>query len=383
MRVLILGGRAPVALDHARRFASQGWTAFVADSAPCRLSGFSRSVTRTFRLPPPRYALGEFARELARLIGQERIDLVVPTCEEVFYLSRIRHRLPETCNIQVSPFEQLRELHSKWTFLRLAAGCGVEIPESVRVAGLSQAREVAAGRPVVLKPEFSRFGVHVRIYRNSIPSDPAALPAVGPWIVQAYHAGRELCSYGIAVKGELRAHVAYEPSYRLALSSSYYFEPVTQPRIEAFVARFVRQIGYTGQISFDWILGVDARLAVLECNPRAISGLHLFARSDPLPAAIAGEGTSRVIPVNPQPRMLAAVMLTAGLTTAIRTGQVTRWLRDWRRATDVLADLADLAPTIGGIADMGSYARIALRQHRSLREAATNDIEWDGEALPG
>ena len=41
MRVLILGGRAPVALDHARRFAAQGATAFVADSIPCRLSGTS------------------------------------------------------------------------------------------------------------------------------------------------------------------------------------------------------------------------------------------------------------------------------------------------------------------------------------------------------
>jgi hypothetical protein len=381
VRVLILGGRAPAALDHARRFAAQGWTTYIADSIPCKLSGLSRAVTKNFRLPPPRYALPEFARGLARLIAAERIDVVLPTCEEIFYVSRVRHRLPATCNVFVAPFEALRELHSKWIFLRLATGCGVEIPESARVAGLDEAREVAQGRPVVLKPEFSRFGVHVRIYPAGIPASAPALPARGPWIVQAYRAGRELCSYSIAVNGELQAHVAYEPSYRLARSSGYYFEPISHPPIEAFVARFVRQIGYTGQISFDWILGAGGRLTVLECNPRAISGLHLFARSDPLPGAIAGDGTSLVIPANPQPRMLAAMMLTAGLTAALRTGDFNRWHNDWTRASDVLAEPGDVRPAFGAIADMGSYAWLALRQCRSLREAATNDIEWDGEAL--
>ena len=90
MRVLILGGRAPVALDHARRFASQGWTAFIGDSLPARLSGWSRSVTRTFRLPPPRDALSAFATELNAIIQRERIDLLLPTCEEVFFVSRVR-----------------------------------------------------------------------------------------------------------------------------------------------------------------------------------------------------------------------------------------------------------------------------------------------------
>jgi len=111
MRVLILGGRAPVALDHARRFAAQGWTTAIADSAPCRLSAWSNAVDSVIPLPPPRTALTAFAAQLGRAISAQRIDLVLPTCEEVFYVSRIRAQLPAGCTVFAAPFEQVRELH--------------------------------------------------------------------------------------------------------------------------------------------------------------------------------------------------------------------------------------------------------------------------------
>ena len=141
--------------------------------------------------------------------------------------------------------------------------------------------------------------------------------------MQSFRAGRELCSYSIAVNGELRAHAAYEPGYRLARSSSYYFDPVAEPRIESFVERFVRKTAFTGQISFDWIRGADGRLSVIECNPRAISGLHMFERTAPLPQAIIGGPlASRISPVNPQARMIGIFMLTAGLVSSIRAGHL-------------------------------------------------------------
>lgn len=399
MRVLILGGRAPVALDHARRFAAQGWTVYVADSIPCRISGWSRSVTRTIRLPSPRDALASFALSLAKIIESERIDLVLPTCEEVFYLGRIRHLLPVSCNVFVAPFEQLSELHSKWRFLQLASssarfasgaariasgaeeGCGVDVPVSERVSDLNAAREWAAGRPVVLKPEFSRFGVHVRIYPDGIPDHAPELARLGRWVVQEFHRGTEICSYSIAVAGRLCAHVAYRPSYRLASSSSYYFDPVSMPRIEQFVERFVARIGFTGQISFDWIDGGDGRLAVLECNPRAISGLHLFGMTDALPAVISGQSTACIALGNPRPRMLAGVMLGVGLPTALAHSRFSQWRADWLRAADVLSVPGDSKPYAGAMLDMTSFLRLAIKNRSTLRAAATRDIEWDGETL--
>jgi hypothetical protein len=381
MRVLILGGRAPVALDHARRFARQGWTAFIGDSLPARLSGWSRSVTKTFRLPPPRDALSAFAGELNAIIQRERIDMLLPTCEEVFFVSRVRNRLPSSCTVFAAPFEQLRELHSKWTFLALARECGVPVPDSACVQDIDAARKWAGGRGVALKPEFSRFGVHVRQYPRGIPEDAPPLKSLGAWIVQAFQAGTEICSYSIAVNGRLRAHMAYRPAWRIARSSSYYFDPVSSPRIRDFVERFVARQNFTGQISFDWIESPTGELHALECNPRAISGLHLFDLDDPLPAAMVGEQESLIAPANPTPRMLSPMMLSVGLPVALWQSNLKQWRHDWSRARCALAIPDDPAPVFGAVADMEALFRISARRRCDLRTAATRDIEWDGAAL--
>ena len=131
--VMILGGRAPVALDHARRFARLGWRVHVADSVPCRSSGWSRAVAGTVRLPPPRDDPYAFARSLSKAVADLRVDLLLPTCEEVFYVARHRGLLPAATTVATDGFDKLRALHSKLEFLDLARGCGAHVPDSEAV----------------------------------------------------------------------------------------------------------------------------------------------------------------------------------------------------------------------------------------------------------
>lgn len=380
-KVLILGPRAPAALELARRFDRAGWSVHVADSVSCRLSAWSRSVARAHRLPPPRSQAGGFVAALARIVAAEGIDLIVPTCEEVFFVSRYRSALPDGVRVLADDFETLRALHSKRHFLELARDCGANVPDSAIVTGIDEARAWAAGGPLVLKPEYSRFGVHVRLYPHGLPADAAPLGLAQEWVAQRYYHGTELCSYSVADRGRLLAHSVYRPAYRLRRSSSFYFEPSPNAAIRGFVERFVAKIGFTGQISFDWIVGDDGLTTVLECNPRATSGVHLFADDDPLPAALMGRAMACIEPARVRPKMLAGVMVSAGLAQAIAQGQLRAWWRDYRRADDVLAMAGDRRPPLGGLVDIASYAATALRQGCNLREAATRDIEWDGEPL--
>jgi hypothetical protein len=377
-KVLILGGRAPVALDHARRFAAQGWRVVVADSASCRLAGWSRAVSATVRLAPPRHEPARFIADLCAAIARERIDLVVPTCEEVFFLSRYRSALPASCRIVVDDFEKLRLLHSKWEFMKLA---GAYAPASAVVDNLEQARDWAAGRPLVLKPEFSRFGVHVRIYPQGMPDVPPPLPPLGRWVAQEYCGGMELCSYSVADQGCLTAHALYRPMHRLHRSSSYYFEPHICEPIQHFVADLVARLQFTGQISFDWMDIGDGQPRVLECNPRATSGLHLFDEQDAVPAALNGAIQACVVPQGTRARMLGPVMYSAGVVQSLAGGTVGRWRRDARRASDVMTAPGDCLPVAGALLDMAWFAKTALQRRCTLREAATSDIEWDGEDL--
>lgn len=255
------------------------------------------------------------------------------------------------------------------------------VPATARLRTLDQAREWASGRGVVLKPEYSRFGVHVRLYPEGIPAAAPELPALGDWVAQEFLAGQELCSYAIAHHGRLLAHSVYRPAYRLRRSSSYYFEPVHRPAIRDAVEALVRHTDYSGQVSFDWIEGADGIARALECNPRATSGLHLFSRETDLPAALVGEGPLRE-PINAPPRMIAALMSSAGLASAAAKGSLRQWQRDWQHADDVVSVPGDRLPLSGALADLGLYVALALRQQCNLREAATRDIEWDGEPMP-
>ena len=392
--VLILGGRAPAALDHARRFAHQGWKVWVADSIPCQISGASHSVSETLRVASPRHTPARFVDDLRRASLTHGIDLIVPTCEEVFFVSRYRDRLPAHVRVVADDFNKMRDVHSKWRFLSLAQDCGVEVPDSARVASLDEARDWAGTRPVVLKPEYSRFGVHVRIYPHGIPAAAPPLAPLGHWVVQAFAKGREFCSYSVADRGRLVAHSVYRPGWRMSTSSSFYFEGVRIEAIRRFVEHFSRKLEFTGQLSFDWIQHADGRVSVLECNPRATSGCHLFTPDDPLPDALNGTlgralsgtpGSTQTTPVEPSstaPRMISAVMLSAGLIDALRRGELRRWAHDYRRASDVISTPHDRGPLAGAIRDLASYARLALAQRCNMREAATQDIEWDGQELP-
>ncbi len=380
--VLILGGRAPVALDHARRFAHQGWTTYIGDSVPCRLSGWSSSVSATIKLAAPSSQAQSFIDDLNKAIAKHQIDLVVPTCEEVFFLSRYRKAFPDHVRVLVDDFDKLRVLHSKWHFQELAQKCGGNPPPSTYIATLAQARDWADGAPLVLKPEYSRFGVHVRLYPTGMPKNEPELAAQGRWVAQHFRAGSELCSYSVADQGRLLAHAVYHPRHRLGKSSSFYFAPYEAPLIRQFVERLVSEINFTGQISFDWIISDAGIPSVIECNPRAVSGVHLFSMTDALPAALAGNSKDCVMPSEQAPRMLAAVMLTAGLAQAVGQRHVKSWWHDWVAARDVLTVDGDTIPMLGALTDIASFARMALQQRCTMREAATQDIEWDGQELP-
>ncbi|MDR2871633.1 MAG: ATP-grasp domain-containing protein [Xanthomonadaceae bacterium] len=378
--VLILGARAPVALELARRFAARQWHVYAADSLPCRAMAWSRAVRKIAQVASPRFAPERFLDDLNTLIREYGIDLIVPTCEETFYLARHRNDLPRQVQILVDDFEQLHALHSKWRFLELAQSAKVPTPASMLVRNLEEARKWAEAGPVVLKPEYSRFGAHVRCYTEGIPADAPALENQGAWVAQRYCTGREMCSYGIAERGCLLAHAVYFARYRLVGRAGYYFEPCVSDAIEAAVRRLVARLNYSGQISFDWIVDDEGGIRAIECNPRATSGVHVFAENENPVDAMSGIPIT-VAPIGSrQPRMIAALMLALGWPLARRLGIQSLWREDFRRARDVLMEPGDRWPFFGGIIDWMGFMRSAQRHRIDLYAASTYDIEWNGDA---
>lgn len=266
--VLITGARSFAALDLSRAFAAAGMRVICADSMEKAVSRYSRKTSRFYKVASPAFEFEAFVIDLQKIIDKEKIDFIIPTCEEVFYIGKAKDRLPT--NVFAENFERLEMLHNKWKFYQLLCKLEFSTPETM----LWNGKETRNGK-WILKPVYSRFAAKVQVVEQSWPKWEENLS--NPWIAQRYIEGKKLCSYSICHEGQLTAHGVYSVLHSMGIGSAICFQSVKAPDVDEFIRRFVAETNFTGQIAFDFIRG--DKLYCLECNPRATSGVHLFQRS--------------------------------------------------------------------------------------------------------
>lgn len=377
MHVLILGARAPACLEWARAFDEAGWTVSVGDSVSQPLSRFSCSVQHFVRLPEPRQAPAAWIEALARVIQAQHIDLLLPTCEEVFYLAHGLARLAPLCRILTSDFALLHRLHHKGRFAAMTEGWALAAPETRLLTDRPavQALMDEAGQ-WVFKPAYSRFASQTLIRPSAGQLVKVQPSEAAPWVAQRFIEGREYCSFSVLIDGELRAHSCYHPRYRVGRGSGIYFEPCMPVPVRQFLEQFGRETGYTGQVGFDFIEESGGHFHVLECNPRATSGVHLFDNQrKQLVASLTGSG---VLEPTCEPRMIALAMLL--LAAPQRVLSAGFW-RDYSDARDVITRQGDFWPLPAQLLSLAEIIARAASRRCGLLAASTADIEWNGQPL--
>jgi hypothetical protein len=355
---------------------------YLADSLSLPGARLSFSVRRYFRVPAPAYQPRAFADALAALAERLEIDLLVPTCEEVYYVARFRDRFPPGCRVFCDSFETLERLHNKLSFAALVRSGHAEAP-ATELLDPSRALGPAELAELVLKPVYSRFASASLVSPSPedyerVRTDPRL------WIAQRRVRGTEYSTYGVAAAGRLLAHSCYHSEYRVGGGSGVLFRNVSRekPRILAFVQEFVRAQAYTGQIGFDIIEAPDGRTFVLECNPRATSGMHLFARDDALARAILDPGSVDGLAIADGPgRKLAFALAFTDEITRFDWPAWPRLLIDTLRTPDAVFAWDDPLPFVAAGLSLSEIVWIALRAGKRLTAAATHDIEYDGQPL--
>lgn len=383
MRILITGARAPVALDWAHRLKLHGEHRIVmVDSVSWPIGRFSKDVDVYYRSPSPKKQSRAYFESILEVIKKEKIELIIPTCEEIFYLSKFKSNLPEGCSIFADDFEKLSHLHHKFKFLEwIQDGMGVHAPESICIQSawdLKRWEQSHERQNYILKPAFSRFGSEVIFDLDQSKKTSLRFPVV----LQKKLRGEELCSYSIVFKGELRAHTCYHPLYKAGPGAGVYFDPRKKKKIEDFVSQFSESICFTGQLAFDFF-DEGEKIYVIDCNPRATSGLHLLSkRIDLLPALIKRDWHSapalKAVP-------LSACQVKFGMWIYawehIKKRTLKIFIQDYQKAIDIY-DLWDakhlmLYQVISFLEIFKNSFKVGL----DLKKAATEDIEWDGHEI--
>lgn len=368
-----------MALDLARAFHRAGHIVFMAESLRGHLSQPSAAINANFLVPAPRQETAAFLSALRRIVEEHQIDLLIPTCEEVFHVAKGLSDLP--CRTFTEPLDKLNEFHDKWRFAINAGDLGLSTPETMLIQNaddLTQAYQ--RWDKVVLKPVYSRFAARTLIC-PSLNEARSQLTFREPWVVQQFIEGRQFCSYSVCSQGHIAAHAVYPTIFTAGQGATIAFQPSEHPAIFAWVQKFIAAFHVTGQMAFDFIEDLDGKIYALECNPRATSGLHLLTGDPQFVNAFLRDDLPCVTPRAGSSHMLGTAMFVYGLPAALLNKQFGAWLKTFIRSDDVIFDASDPLPFFLQLRSILAYVRLGRKQGISALAASTFDIEWNGENI--
>lgn len=378
--IVVTGARAPYALHLARVFHDAGHRVVLADTFRYPVSRATRMKDRYVRLPSPRASLADYAAAVAALVRREAPDLIVPTCEEVFFLAAIRDLRGNDIPLFAPHFDVLAKVHNKADFAGLAAGLGADPPLTLRFdARVDLSSLPGPVESFVFKPVWSRFGSRVLIRPSAADIAKLRPSPADPWVAQRYLPGEEISVFAVAHAGRLLALQSYRPAYRVGHGAAVAFAAVEVPAVQRFVSGLVSRLKWTGQISFDFRRDDAGELHVIECNPRTTSGVHFFGPGGGLARSFLDGALA-------QPTLMGAMtlplaMLAYGLPHALRENGIGQWWRDFRQMQDISRWPGDRNLLLPQLLALGEIAIKAVREGRGLVETSVRDIEWDGEPL--
>jgi len=148
-----------------------------------------------------------------------------------------------------------------------------------------------------------------------------------------------------------------------------YFESYVDECLEKFIEKFAKESYCIEQVAFDFIDdGTD--LYVLECNPRATSGLHILSEG------LEFHNETFVYTKKSQSsayRVGSTLYALFGIK-ALFSGELKQLNRDFKRAKDVLHGVSAYHQMLS----MVGTVWFALKHRKDMTSATTFDIEYDG-----
>lgn len=379
-RVLITGARAPVTLHLCRILKEFGFVVFAADCISYAIAKSSNSVTKYFYTPSPKFNPNEWVNSLTRIVKEYKIDILIPTCEETFYLSKYKSELSQYCDVFVDDLQHMTMLHHKETFIRFVEELGFKTPKTCLLTPETNQEVLSQyflNQEIVAKKVFSRFSESV-VFLKSISELKKSIEFNSSWIAQERIIGPQYCSYAICKEGRLLAHSIYRSEMTAGLGATLSFEYIKNDYIEDFTREIVEKLSYTGQISFDFILNPDGVPIPIECNPRATSGLHLFDKQ--LGTVFTNEEQRQTLyPEQGVKEAIKLGVLLYGLKKCTTIKGFKRWLKIVFTFHDAVNKANDRKPVIYQFLSMFYLWKDSRVYKNKLLEQSTYDISWDGE----
>lgn len=379
-RVLVTGGRFHPATVVVRALRGFGARVDAADSYKLSPALHSHAVDEIHLVPSPSHESVGFAEAVAQIVREREIDLVVPTFEEGFFLSRYAELVPAA--IFAPPLETIARLHNKLRFAELCNDLGLRTPKTIAATSRAELRDaVGQFENFVARPAYSRGGM---VYlTNHGPRagestvDDCQPTSDNPWLVQEYVEGKDACSFSIAREGRVVVHCAYEPTIAASGGWSLQFTSIEDFGSYEVASTISRELAFDGFISFDYRRTADG-LVMIECNPRLSAGVQLTPE-DWVGNAMLGKSDGEVRVVEPGARRQYDAYL---LDRHIIRLPPKKLIHELLTTPDALMKADDVLPALCFLISRHHWSQVAKREHISVGSAFVDDITWDGSPMP-
>lgn len=386
MRTMVTTSRMPFAVDEIRKLGEAGHEVTAVDTFAAAPGSHSRFAARHVEVPAPAQQTEAFVAAVAAAITEHDVEWVVPAFEEVFYLAFHRDRLPAGCECFFPDFETLARVHDKVGFAALCRSLGLPVAESVTATSAQELAAAVARWPHwFARAAYGRGGLNVLTNTGPLAEEGSledVRPSTeDPWLVQEYLDGVDLCSWSVVQHGQVVLHSTYEHALTIDDRGGIVFESVDAPATLEAAQRIAGELGWHGQISFDFLRTSGGVHHLVECNPRPTDGCTL-ATPDELDAALFG------------PRPLGPVVVPPGRKREIAEAVLRDMFEHLRRfradldaakgGSDVYGQPHDHLPllyTAFTLQHIRAYRRAMGIDHRSrqdLTAAQFFDVSWDG-----
>lgn len=284
--IMLTGGKMTKALQLARSFHAAGHRVILVETHKYWFVGhqFSHACDRFYTVPAPEKDPQGYTQALLDIAKKENINVYIPVCSPVssYYDSLAKPVLSGCCEVFHFDADMTKMLDDKFAFAEAARSFSLSVPKSFKITNPQQVLDfdfTKETRKYILKS--IPYDSVRRLNLTKLPCDtPAETEAFvkslpisedKPWIMQEFIPGKEYCTHSTIRDGELRLHCCCESS---AFQVNY--ENVDKPEILQWVSHFVKELGITGQASFDFIQAEDGTVYAIECNPRTHSAITMF-----------------------------------------------------------------------------------------------------------
>lgn len=281
MRILVTSARSPHALTAIREFGSRGWDVTATDCTSLGSGLYSRYVNKRIKWPNMTEQPERWIETCLDELKGGGYDLIFPTFEETFLVSRFRDELARYTNVIVESYEKMMRVHHKIKLTDLATSLGLDVPETWQPASPEELDGLKGDLPypLVMKlPDANNslglcfcddadslvkaWNKLIKFYGLSGDRMP---------MIQRKIQGEIIFSLFLADRGRTVGQLIYEPllMFPEGGGTAFYRQSARNEQAEELSFKLMADLEWHGFLGFDYIKDPDTgRSLLIDANPR-------------------------------------------------------------------------------------------------------------------